>query len=152
MCLSLLGTWVGEAWSADVSNLNQVLLSIFAMIFVEDPFYNEPGYQSMRGTPEGDERSKRYSADVRYHTLHHAVYDVLMEAGRGDSDDDGGSGSGGSGSDTTLHRAAYAHFAELWPVLQIEYLRWAHEESDPRRAAEMEEWVADCSNVLKKGR
>lgn len=46
VCLSLLGTWRGggksEEWN-EKSSLLQVLVSIQALIFVEYPFFNEPG-------------------------------------------------------------------------------------------------------------
>lgn len=47
VCLSLLKTWrggAGEVWTSDVSTVMQVLTSIQALIFVEQPYYNEPGY------------------------------------------------------------------------------------------------------------
>jgi ubiquitin-protein ligase len=57
VCLSLLGTWHGagqsEKWNPDESTLYQVLVSIQGMIFVEQPFFNEPGYEGIRGSPEG---------------------------------------------------------------------------------------------------
>ena len=76
VCLSLLGTWHGgdatEKWDPLRSNLLQVshprhcphtlthplsfqvLLSIQGMIMIPDPMFNEPGYETIRGTPEGD--------------------------------------------------------------------------------------------------
>ena len=50
VCLSLLGTWQGEPWDPKTSNLSQVFMSIYALIFVDEPYFNEPGYQSSRGT------------------------------------------------------------------------------------------------------
>jgi baculoviral IAP repeat-containing protein 6 len=47
VCLSLLKTWrggPGEMWTSDISTVMQVLTSIQALIFVEQPYYNEPGY------------------------------------------------------------------------------------------------------------
>ena len=32
----------------------QVLVSIQGMIFIPDPYFNEPGYEGIRGTSEGD--------------------------------------------------------------------------------------------------
>lgn len=43
VCLSLLGTWSGEPWNPDVSNLTQVFNSILFLIFIEKPYFNEPG-------------------------------------------------------------------------------------------------------------
>ena len=34
----------------------QVLVSIQSMILISEPMYNEPGYDGMRGTTEGDVR------------------------------------------------------------------------------------------------
>jgi baculoviral IAP repeat-containing protein 6 (apollon) len=43
VCLSLLGTWAGEPWIPNVSTLYQVFVSIYGLIFVEEPYFNEPG-------------------------------------------------------------------------------------------------------------
>jgi len=45
VCLSLLGTWAGPGWDPKTSTLLQVLLSIQGLIFVDDPFHNEPGME-----------------------------------------------------------------------------------------------------------
>ena len=58
VCLSLLGTWHGgdatEKWDPTQSSLSQVLLSVQGMIFIPDPTFNEPGYEAIRGTQEGN--------------------------------------------------------------------------------------------------
>ncbi|GMH66333.1 hypothetical protein TrLO_g3246 [Triparma laevis f. longispina] len=77
VCLSLLGTWQGEPWDPKVSSLNQVFMSIYALIFVEEPWFNEPGYQGQRGTPQGDLKNKSYNAEQRYKTVEIAMYDQL---------------------------------------------------------------------------
>ncbi len=64
MCLSLLGTWNGdrgESWNANTSTVLQVLVSIQSLIMVEDPYYNEPGYEGSMGTEDGKARSEEYS-------------------------------------------------------------------------------------------
>lgn len=47
VCLSLLGTWHGDAgqqkWSPERSNIYQVLVGIQSDIMVPEPYYNEPG-------------------------------------------------------------------------------------------------------------
>lgn len=43
VCLSILGTWQGPGWQPGKSTLMQVLLSIQGMIFVPEPYFNEPG-------------------------------------------------------------------------------------------------------------
>jgi hypothetical protein len=68
VCLSLLGTWHGgdeaSKWSPTSSSLYQILLSIQGMILVEDPYFNEPSVDLMRGKAEGEVSSKRYNAQV----------------------------------------------------------------------------------------
>lgn len=46
VCLSLLGTWIGDPWQPGKSTLYQVLVSIQSMIFCEEPWYNEPGREN----------------------------------------------------------------------------------------------------------
>ena len=45
ICLSLLGTWPGDAknegWSAERSSMLQVLVSLMALVLVEEPYYSE---------------------------------------------------------------------------------------------------------------
>ena len=46
VCLSLLGTWsgsAGESWDPKVSSLLQLAVSIQSLIFVSEPYFNEPG-------------------------------------------------------------------------------------------------------------
>ena len=76
VCLSLLGTWQGEkgeSWSAEYSSILQVLISIQSLIFVDHPFYNEPGYESR---PD-DNRSNAYSANIMASTVQWAMLDQL---------------------------------------------------------------------------
>jgi len=76
VCLSLLGTWQGdhgESWHAKTSTLLQVLMSIQALILVPDPFFNEPGYERSRGTPEGDRQSRQYNEVIREATVRYAM-------------------------------------------------------------------------------
>mmetsp|Transcript_12488 Transcript_12488/g.37135 ORF Transcript_12488/g.37135 Transcript_12488/m.37135 type:complete len:868 (+) Transcript_12488:195-2798(+) len=80
VCLSLLGTWEGrggETWNERTSTLLQVLVSIQALIFVPDPYYNEPGYETQMGTPPGDQRAAQYAANVKQQTVRWAMIDVL---------------------------------------------------------------------------
>lgn len=76
MCLSLLGTWAGdkgESWSPDYSSILQVLVSIQSLILCDQPFYNEPGYESRPDEKE----SNRYSATVMEETVRWAMLDQL---------------------------------------------------------------------------
>ena len=69
VCLSLLGTWSGEAWNPASSNLSQVLISILYFIFNENPYYNEPGHESK----ENVQRSTEYNVSVYTNTIIHAI-------------------------------------------------------------------------------
>ena len=76
VCLSLLGTWQGdqgESWHPKTSTLLQVLMSIQALILVPDPFFNEPGYERNRGTPEGNAQSRSYNETIREATVRYAM-------------------------------------------------------------------------------
>ena len=93
VCLSLLGTWRGggksEEWN-EKSSLLQVLVSIQALIFVEYPFFNEPGYESQIGTPEGD-RNRRVADNggyerLRVWTIQWAMVDQLKNPSKGFED------------------------------------------------------------------
>ena len=64
VCLSLLGTWDGPSWQPWKSTLLQVLVSIQSLIFVAEPFYNEPGHETWahsRDAAEGENRNHRYN-------------------------------------------------------------------------------------------
>lgn len=75
--MSLLGTWAGEPWDPKVSTLHQVFVSIYGLIFVEAPYFNEPGYQSTIGTTEGDSENNKYNATQRYKTVELAMVNAL---------------------------------------------------------------------------
>lgn len=81
VCLSLLGTWHGsdasEKWDPDQANLWRVLVSIQGMILVADPYFNEPGVEAVRGTPEGDAASARYNARLSLNVVRHAMNGML---------------------------------------------------------------------------
>ena len=69
VCLSLLGTWSGPGWTAGQSTVLQVLLSIQSLIFVPDPYFNEPGYESSRGTSAGNKESSKYNCQRQHDTI-----------------------------------------------------------------------------------
>ncbi|GAB1739636.1 hypothetical protein NU219Hw_g4582t1 [Hortaea werneckii] len=73
VCLSLLGTWSGEPWKAGQSTILQVLISIQAMIFCEEPWCNEPGRENQAETSQ----SKEYSRGLRPHTIKAAMLDWM---------------------------------------------------------------------------
>ncbi|KAL4420087.1 hypothetical protein ABPG77_004352, partial [Micractinium sp. CCAP 211/92] len=81
VCLSLLGTWHGgdesEKWRPGASNLFQVLLSLQGMIFITDPYFNEPAYEGMRGTAEGASSSLKYNSEIWLNSIRYAMIDQL---------------------------------------------------------------------------
>lgn len=83
VCLSILGTWDGddvESWDAKTSNLLRVLLSLQAMVFVSEPYFNEAGYAKQRGTREGRANSAVYNEGAVLGCLRH-VMSTLAEGG-----------------------------------------------------------------------
>ncbi|KAK3930467.1 (E3-independent) E2 ubiquitin-conjugating enzyme [Frankliniella fusca] len=66
VCVSLLGTWSGkgtELWSSK-SNLLQVIVSIQGLILVNEPYFNEAGYEKQKGSQQGRENSRMYNEMV----------------------------------------------------------------------------------------
>eukprot|EP00262_Sarcandra_glabra_P001181 TRINITY_DN111_c0_g1_i1.p1 TRINITY_DN111_c0_g1~~TRINITY_DN111_c0_g1_i1.p1 ORF type:complete len:508 (-),score=91.21 TRINITY_DN111_c0_g1_i1:280-1803(-) len=67
VCLSLLNTWAGnknERWSPEGSTMLQVLVSIQALVLNAKPYFNEPGYESTAGTPQGEKKSAAYNEEA----------------------------------------------------------------------------------------
>ncbi|CAJ0941165.1 unnamed protein product, partial [Mesorhabditis belari] len=64
VCLSLLGTWAGkksEKWDPNISNLQQVFLSIQGLILYLLPYWNEPGREHSKNDPQQIMASERYN-------------------------------------------------------------------------------------------
>ena len=82
VCLSLLGTWSGPGWQANVSNVYQVLSSLLFMVFgAEHPYYMEPNHGGWEGTVSAktthDPKVIEYDEEVMFHTAKSTVLDVL---------------------------------------------------------------------------
>ncbi|KAI3413664.1 Baculoviral IAP repeat-containing protein 6 [Globodera pallida] len=80
VCLSILGTWPGrpeEQWNAERSSLLQVIISIQSLILVNDPYFNEPGYERYNNTQQGDLASQRYNAVIQVATVRWAILEQL---------------------------------------------------------------------------
>ncbi len=43
----------------------QVLVSIQSLILVDEPYFNEPGFESTMHTSEGQKKSKYYNLNIR---------------------------------------------------------------------------------------
>lgn len=88
VCLSLLGTWSGsggEGWNK-TSTLLQVLVSIQSLIFIEDPYFNEPGFERSRGTEKGMINNYLYNDRIRYQNLRVAINNQIENPSKGFED------------------------------------------------------------------
>jgi len=86
VCLSLLGTWSGqqgETWNGGISTFLQVIISIQSLILVEDPFFNEPGYEKSMHTPAGKTRAFEYKDNIRNNNLRVAILNQLKNPPEG---------------------------------------------------------------------
>lgn len=79
ICLSLLGTWPGdtssETWSTK-STILQVLVSILGLVLVNEPYYNEAGYDVRVGTAAAKIPSELYSEQAYFRSrgfIEHAL-------------------------------------------------------------------------------
>jgi baculoviral IAP repeat-containing protein 6 len=138
VCLSLLGTWHGgaaeEKWDAKRSTLAQVFVSIQGLIFVDDPMFNEPGFDGLRGLKEGDEKSARYNAEIRLFTIRHAMIDALKKPRRG------------------VGATVRTHFSiKKWSVMR-RVLRWCEEaeKADPVILRRTREAAVELSRLLAR--
>lgn len=70
VCLSLLNTWQGQPWTPGQSTILQVLVSIQAMVFCDEPHCNEPGFESQAGSDQSKQYNRnQYHAVVKYAML-----------------------------------------------------------------------------------
>jgi len=86
VCLSLLGTWKGsenEKWNSKTSTLLQVLISIQSLILVDEPYFNEPGYETEIGKPSGIQHSREYNENIRAATMKWAMLEQLKRPSPG---------------------------------------------------------------------
>ena len=80
VCLSLLGTWrgdKGESWNPSTSTFFQLLVSIQSQILIEEPFFNEPGYEQQIGKVSGKKNSKEYNDNIRQYNLDYAINGLI---------------------------------------------------------------------------
>ena len=80
VCLSLLGTWSGspeEMWQPNQSTFLQVCVSIQSLIFIENPYFNEPGYEKSMNTATGKLKSRQYNSIREVATVQWAMLDML---------------------------------------------------------------------------
>ena len=138
VCLSLLGTWEGPGWDEKNSTLLQVLVSIQSLIFVDKPYFNEPGWERAQGTPEGERAAAAYNARVRLNTLKHAVLPHLRAYASGrtgasthDAAPQGSKGkkpSSATGAPSVFSEAIRVHFQRKQRELLEISQKWLDEE------------------------
>jgi len=86
VCLSLLGTWAGQAgesWNPKASTFLQVMISIQSLILVEQPYFNEPGWEREMHTPKGKLNSDNYNEEKEPHTINLAMISMLKNPPNG---------------------------------------------------------------------
>ncbi|KAL3085141.1 hypothetical protein niasHS_010210 [Heterodera schachtii] len=132
VCLSILGTWHGrpeEQWNAERSSVLQVIISIQSLIFVNDPYYNEPGYERYHSTQQGDLASRRYNATIQVATVRWAILEQLRRP------------------PTEFESAVQLHFWLKRDEITAQIKRWADEW---RSQAKQDNRFASSANELEK--
>ena len=136
VCLSLLGTWHGghasEKWNSTSSSLSQALISIQAMILVDEPWYSEPGSEGMQGTVEGKARSKEYNEQIQLATVRHAMLAQLRKPRAG------------------LEDAIMAHFRRADGAVRRQCGQWVRQCCDETLKQRMAEAVGELFQELDK--
>ncbi len=72
VCLSIINTWSGPRWTS-CNTISSVLLSIQALVFVENPLHNEPGYEKETGI-----RNDNYNQLVLYANFKTAIHKMIL--------------------------------------------------------------------------
>ncbi|KAJ7530993.1 hypothetical protein O6H91_14G027500 [Diphasiastrum complanatum] len=111
VCLSLLGTWNGPGWVAGKSTLLQVLVSIQSLIFVKDPYYNEPGFERVE-TPQAEIENMRH----RKNTLSYAILAALRKP------------------DTFFEEIIFEHFRLKKTEIEVQCDQWVASASEADRS------------------
>ncbi|EDW43357.1 (E3-independent) E2 ubiquitin-conjugating enzyme UBE2O isoform X1 [Drosophila sechellia] len=116
VCVSLLGTWMGrdnEVWSAS-STMLQVLVSIQGLILVDEPYYNEAGYEKQRGTQLGNENSRVYNEMAIIKIAHSTVKQLTNPP-------------------LIFRNELIEHFKEFGPELYVRMLAWSEYSLEAQR-------------------
>ena len=86
VCLSILGTWsgqAGESWNPKTSTFLQVMVSIQSLILVEQPYFNEPGWEREMHTDKGKLLSAQYSEERMPSTIKLGMTDMIKNPPNG---------------------------------------------------------------------
>ena len=71
VCLSLLNTWSGPKWTS-CNSLTSLLLSLQAIVFIENPLHNEPGFENDIST-----RCINYNKILYYQNINTAIINTI---------------------------------------------------------------------------
>ncbi|CAD8208380.1 unnamed protein product [Paramecium pentaurelia] len=82
VCLSLLGTW-GDNWIANFSTILQILVSVQSMVMSEYVMFNEPGWESQMGTPNGEQANRGYCNFIKIQNIRYAMIEQLQNPPKG---------------------------------------------------------------------
>ncbi len=72
VCLSIINTWSGPKWTS-CNTISTVLLSIQALVFVENPLHNEPGFEKELGL-----KNDNYNTLLLYENFKTAIYKMIL--------------------------------------------------------------------------
>ena len=76
----MLGTWRGDkgkSWNQSTSTFFQLLISIQSQILIEEPFFNEPGYEQQICKESGGKNSKEYNDNIRQYNMDYAINGLI---------------------------------------------------------------------------
>ena len=57
----------------------QVLVSIQSLILVAEPYFNEPGYERLKGKPQGEQNSNDYNTNIRQACVKWAILEQIKK-------------------------------------------------------------------------
>lgn len=106
----------GPGWVSGQSTLLQVLISIQSLILVPDPYFNEPAYEILRGTPQGDAKNKAYNQIIRSYTVAAAIESHLSEI------------LGNTNPYVEFESVMIKHFLEKRSIIQKELWTWVRDD------------------------
>jgi ubiquitin-protein ligase len=70
VCLSIINTWQGEGWTS-CQTLHSLFLSIYSMVYTENPLTNEPGILI------NNKEVKKYNLLIEYKNIDFLILDIL---------------------------------------------------------------------------
>ncbi len=114
--LTIFDIGQGPGWVSGQSTLLQVLISIQSLILVPDPLFNEPAYDHLRGTPQGDTNSKACNKIIRLHTVSAAIESHLSAI------------LGDANSYVEFESVMIKHFLEKRSIIQKELWTWVRDD------------------------